>query len=28
VGMHAIRVDPADRKPAFDEARDVLGIQA
>jgi HAD superfamily hydrolase (TIGR01509 family) len=25
-GMHAIQVDPTDRKPAFDEARMLLGI--
>jgi hypothetical protein len=24
--MHAIQVDPADRKPAFDEARAALGV--
>ncbi len=24
-GMHAIQVDPADRKPAFDQAREALG---
>ena len=28
VGMHAIQVDPADRKPAFDQAREALGIPA
>ena len=28
VGMHAIQVDPADRKPAFDEARLLLGVPA
>jgi HAD superfamily hydrolase (TIGR01509 family) len=27
-GMYAIQVDPTDRKSAFDEARDVLGIPA
>lgn len=25
-GMHVIQVDPTDRKPAFDTARDVLGV--
>ena len=25
-GMRVIQVDPADRKPAFDTARDVLGV--
>ena len=28
VGMHAIQVDPADRQPAFGQARGLLGIQA
>jgi putative hydrolase of the HAD superfamily len=27
-GMHVIQVDPADRKPAFDQAREVLGVTA
>jgi putative hydrolase of the HAD superfamily len=26
VGMHAIQVDPADHKPAFDQAREALGM--
>ena len=26
VGMHAIQVDPADRRAAFDRARELLGI--
>jgi putative hydrolase of the HAD superfamily len=26
VGIHAIQVDPADRRPAFDEARLLLGL--
>jgi hypothetical protein len=25
--MHAIQVDPADRQPAFGQARGLLGIQ-
>jgi putative hydrolase of the HAD superfamily len=25
-GMHVIQVDPADRKPAFDQAREALGV--
>jgi putative hydrolase of the HAD superfamily len=28
VGMHAIQVDPADRQPAFGQARGLLGISA
>ena len=28
VGMHAIQVDPADRQPAFDRARELLGIRS
>jgi HAD superfamily hydrolase (TIGR01509 family) len=28
VGMHAIQVDPSARRPAFEQARDLLGVPA